>query len=410
MTAKSISRRRFLGAAALAGSGLLPVRAAGANNRLSLGMIGVGDRGAALLSQILGLAKGHNVEVTAVCDVWSVNREKASERVRSAHGREPRSFTRFGELLALKDVDAVVIATPDFGHAPILITAMKAGKDAYVEKPMSLDVAEASTALDLARSGKRVVQVGTQYRSHGGYHAAARELAAGSLGTVSRISAQANFNGARWARPFATCKERDVDWSAYLFNRPARPFDPKQLRRWQLYRDFTNGLPGLWMSHYADAVNLLTGAKYPSAAVALGGVYAWKDGREHTDTIHAVLDYPEGFLFDWGMGLGNTAGTQFRVHGTKGTLDLGKNYATPGEVTIVPEGGSKEPQAARKVPAEPSPDHMANWLECLRTRKRPRADIEYGHQHSVATIMTAAALESGRRQRYDTVRREVRTG
>jgi predicted dehydrogenase len=411
MTVEPISRRGFLGAAALAGSGLWSARAAGANDRLSLGLIGVGDRGTALLGQVLGLAKAHNADVTAVCDVWRVNLGKAASRVRAASGREPRTFTRFGELLALKDVDAVVIATPDFGHAPILIAALKAGKDAYVEKPMALDVGEAGEALDLARAGNRVVQAGTQYRSHGGYHAAARELAAGAVGTVSRVTAQANFNGARWARPFADCKEADVDWSAYLFNRPARPFDPKQLRRWQLYRDFTNGLPGLWMSHYADAVHLLTGAQYPSAAVALGGVYAWKDGREHADTIHAALDYPEGFLFDWGMGLGNAAGTHFSLHGTKGTLDLGTNYASPSEVTITPEGGPKgSARSARTVPHDPSPDHMANWLECLRTRKRPRADIQYGHQHAVATILTAAALESGRRQRYDTTRREVRPG
>jgi predicted dehydrogenase len=410
MTAGPVSRRGFLGAAALAGGGLLSARAAGANDRLSLGLIGAGDRGTALLGQVLGLAKAQNVEVTAVCDVWRVNREKAASRVRAASGREPRTFTRFGDLLALKDVGAVVIATPDFAHAPILLAALKAGKDAYVEKPMALDVGEASEALDLARAGTRVVQAGTQYRSHGGYHAAARALAAGAVGTSNRVTAQANFNGARWARPFADCKEADVDWPAYLFNRPARPFDPKQLRRWQLYRDFTNGLPGLWMSHYADAVHLLTGAKYPSAAVALGGVYAWKDGREHADTIHAALDYPEGFLFDWGMGLGNAAGTRFRVHGTRGTLDLGTNYAAPSDVTITPEGGPRASRSARKVPSDPSPDHMANWLECLRTRQRPRADIQYGHQHAVATILTAAALETGRRQRYDPARREVRPG
>lgn len=409
MAAGEINRRGFLGAAAVAGGNMLSARAAGANDRLSLGLIGAGDRGSALLGQLLGLGKAHDAEVTAVCDVWRVNRDKAVTRVRAASGREPRAFSRFGDLLALPDVDAVVIATPDFAHAPILIAALRAGKDAYVEKPMAIDAADAAAALDLARAGSRVVQVGTQYRSHGGYHAAARELAAGAVGTVSRVTAQANFNGARWARPFADCKEADVDWAAYLINRPARPFDPRQLRRWQLYRDFTNGLPGLWMSHYADAVHLLTGAKYPSAAVALGGAYVWKDGREHADTIHAVLDYPEGFLFDWGMGLGNAAGTHFSVHGTKGTLDLGTNYAAPSEVMIAPEGGPNgSAGAARRVSPDPSPDHMANWLECLRTRQRPRADIQYGHQHAVATVMTAAALETGRRQRYDPVRREVR--
>jgi predicted dehydrogenase len=121
----------------------------GANDRISLGIIGTGDRGSGLISQIVGRAKTDNVEITALCDVWRVNRERAAARVKSTFGREPRTFSRFGELLALRDVDAVVIATPDFAHCPILITALKAGKDVYVEKPMSIDVAEAPQELPL---------------------------------------------------------------------------------------------------------------------------------------------------------------------------------------------------------------------------------------------------------------------
>jgi predicted dehydrogenase len=383
----------------------------GANDRVSIGLVGAGDRASALVGQIFSLAKAHDVAITAICDVWRVNLDRTAARVQAAFGHPPRTCTRFGDLLALRGVDAVVIATPDFGHAPILIAALQAGKDAYVEKPMSIDLAEANQALDLARAGNRIVQVGTQYRSHGGYHAAARELAAGVLGPINHIHAQANFNHARWARPYADCKAADVDWEAYLFNRPKRPFDPRLLRRWQLYRDFTNGLPGLWMSHYVDAVHLLTGAKYPSAAVALGGVYVWKDGRQHPDTFHALLEYPEGFLFDWGMSLGNSAGTQFTVHGTKGTLNLGKDYVNPTEAILSGEGGPRgSGMASRKIQPDPTQDHMANWLECVRTRRLPCADIQFGHQHAVATIMAAAALEMGRRQKYDPRKREVFPG
>jgi predicted dehydrogenase len=304
-----------------------------------------------------------------------------------------------------------VIATPDFGHAPILIEALRAGKDVYVEKPMALDVAEANQALDLAREAKRVVQAGTQYRSHGGYTAAARTLATGILGTIHRIHAAAHFNHARWARPCDDCQQTDVDWDAYLFNRPRRAFDPRLLRRWQLYREFTNGLAGLWMSHYVDAVHLLTGAQYPARAVALGGTYVWKDGREHTDTFHTLLEYPEGFLFDWSMGLGNSAGTEFLLHGTRGTLDLGKDYANPTELILSGAGGPTDSQmATQKIQPDPSRDHMGNWLECLRTRQRPNADIQFGHQHAVATIMAATALETGRRQTYDPRTREIRPG
>lgn len=416
MAADSLNRRGFLRrasaqAAVLGGCALFARSAWGANERLSLGIIGAGDRGQALMSQIVGLAKSHEVEITAVCDVWRPNRERAAARVRSAFDRVPRSFSRFGELLALKDIDAVVIATPDFAHAPILIEALKADKDVYVEKPMSIDLAAANAALDLARAGNRVVQAGTQYRSHGGYQAAARELAAAAIGQVNRIHAQANFNAPRWERSLADCKKEDVDWAAYLFNRPMRPFDAKLLRRWQLYREFTNGLPGLWMSHYVDAVHLLTGAKYPRAAVALGGTYVWKEGREHTDTFHATLDYPEGFLFDWGMGLANSAGVEFLVFGTNGTLDLGKNYASPSELTLSGAGGAKGSAIpTRQLKPDPTADHMGNWLECLRSRQRPNADVQFGHQHAVATIMAATALETGRRQKYDPRKREMYPG
>jgi predicted dehydrogenase len=407
MGGEGLSRRAFLGRSAAIGSAaLFPTLAHGANDRLSIGIIGAGDRASALMGQIIGLAKVHNAAITAICDVWRVNRDKAAARGQAAFGPAPRTFTRFGELLALSDVDAVVIATPDFAHAPILIAALEAGKDVYVEKPMSIDLAAGNRAVDLARANNRVVQAGTQYRSSGGYAAAARELAAGVLGKVSRVHAEANFYGARWARPYADCKAADVDWEAYLFNRPPRPFDPRLLRRWQLYRDCTNGLAGLWMSHYADAVHFVTGARYPTAAVSLGGVYVWNDGREHTDTFHTVLEYPEGFLFDWGMSLGNSAGTEFQVFGTKGTLDLGKNYATPTEVTLSGEGGAQPADLPKRtVRPEPTQDHMANWLECIRSRRRPSADIEFGHQHAVATIMAATALETGRRQKYDPSRR-----
>lgn len=355
------------------------------------------------MGEILALATKQNVAITAVCDVWNKNRQTAAARVKGALGREPLEFTRFRELLALKEIDAVVIATPDFGHGPILVAALEAGKDVYVEKPMTIDLESANKALDLARRNGRVVQVGTQRRSDGRFLGAARLVATGVLGQISRVSAAMNFNEARWARPYGDCAEADVDWEAFLLDLPRRPFDARLLRQWQLYRACTNGLAGLWMTHYADAVHLVTGASYPSRAVALGGIYIWKDGREHTDTFHALVEYPEGFLFDWGMGLGNSAGVHFTVHGTKGTLDLEK-------WTLSPAGGRDSSLQEGQVPVEPSRSHVENWLESLRSRQRPNADIQYGHQHAVATILCATALETGQRQKYDPVQRSISAG
>jgi len=158
------------------------------------------------------------------------------------------------------------------------------------------------------------------------------------------------------------------------------------------------------MAHLIDAAHIVMGSTYPNSAVALGGIYVWKDGREHTDVFHALLDYPEGYLFDWAMSLTNAAGTHYTVHGTLGTLDL-ETCAYSGE------GGEGDKKVeAGKLESAPDQNHMANWLDCMRSRERPVGDIEFGHQHSVATIMAANALETGQRMRYDREQRKMLPG
>jgi predicted dehydrogenase len=405
MAETSLSRRHFLatsGAAVTAG--LVSRSASGANDRIGVGMIGTGDRCGAHIAELGKLRGSHNVDIVAVCDVWTPNRESSSARVEKLFDAKPFQTSRFGELLARDDVDAVVIATPDFAHTPIMIEALKAGKDVYVEKPMSLTVEEATEALDLARKNERVVQVGTQRRSEGRWQAAKLLRESGQLGPITRVCAANCFNHARWARDFDNCKQEDVDWDAYLFNREKVAFDPKLLRRWQLYKMCTNGLSGLWMAHLIDACHKAMDAAYPTSAVALGGLYFWKDGREHSDNFHALLDYPEGFLFDWRMSLTNSLPTYYTIHGRYGTMDMEK-------CTWSGEGGETGRQAAGgKLDTVPDANHMANWLECIRSCERPTADIEYGHQHAVATIMAATALDSGQRLRYDKEKRTIYAG
>lgn len=401
---ESITRRSFvkqvtLGTAAVAGGAWL-ARAAGANERIGVAFIGTGDRASQLMKELLPLTGKCDVEVRAVCDVWRKNREAAVATVKKSGGREPRQLTRFADVLALPEVDAVVIATPDFSHGTILVAALEAGKDVYIEKPMTIDIDSANRALDLARSKSRVVQAGTQRRSDPHFLGAAKFVATGALGTISRLSGSMDVNQARWIRRYDDCHAEDVDWEAFCIGRLKRSFDPRLLRCWQLFRDTSNGIAGLWMTHYADAVHLVTGAKYPDTAVALGGNYVWHDGREHSDTFHALIGYPEGFLFDWGMGMGNASGIHFTVCGTKGTLDLEK-------WTFTKEGAKMSADEATKVGTEPTVGHMENWLQCLRSRERPHADIQFGHQHAVATIMAAKAAESGRRQHWDGTKRQL---
>lgn len=207
MTNQSLSRRTFLAASGMAlGAGIaLNRRAFGANDRISLAIIGAGDRGTSHIADIAKLKDSHNVAITAVCDVWRVNLDTAAERVTKWFGAAPFTTTRFGEVLVRDDVDAVVIATPDFGHTPIMLEALKAGKDVYVEKPMSLEMDMANEALDLARANGRVVQVGTQKRSEGKWRAAREFLSGQGLGTLTRVSSSVCFNHPRWARDVSDC-------------------------------------------------------------------------------------------------------------------------------------------------------------------------------------------------------------
>ncbi|MFP4057545.1 MAG: Gfo/Idh/MocA family protein [Candidatus Brocadiia bacterium] len=414
MPGQPLSRRSFLrqgsATAALLGAGAL-ASAQGANDRLAIGCVGCGGRGSALMRQVMSLAEKHNAAITAVCDVWQVNLRRAATRVEQAFGEAPRTFTRFPELTALDDLDAVIVATPDYAHTPVMISALENDKDVYVEKPMSMEIPLANKALDLARERKRVVQVGTQRRSEGRWRNAHEELKSGVLGPISRVDSANHFvSHARWARGYKHVKEEDVDWEAFLFNRPKRPFDPKLLMRWHLFKEFTNGLSGLWMAHLVDACHMVMGASTPRSAAAHGGTYVHIEDRQHCDVFHALLAYPpndlapNGFLYNWAMSITNGVGTHYTVHGTQGTLDM---YS----LTLSPSGGPKGSKVEkRKIPGGPNQNHMENWLECIRSRQRPNADIQFGHQHAVATIMAAAARHQGRRMVYDPEKREMTAG
>jgi predicted dehydrogenase len=396
------TRRGFLGASAAGLAAATARRAAAApNDAIGIGFIGVGSRASTHLAEILARAGDDNLRVPAVCDVNRRNLARAAGAVEARLGMKPATFTRYPELLARPDVDAVVIATPDFAHGRILNDALAAGKDVYIEKPMTIDLDSANRALDLARRKARVVQAGTQRRSDGHFRGAAKLVAEGALGTVSRASAAVSFNEPRWQRQDLDLAADDVDWDAYLLDLPKRPFDPHLLVCWQLHRETSNGMPGLWMTHYADALAMVAGLTYPDSAVAAGGTYVWRDGREHADTFSALLTYPEGLLFDWSMNLGTSRSNRFELHGTGATLDLER-------WTITPDA----PAGAKGAPVAPirGPGHMENWIGCIRSRQAPAADIAHGHRHVVATVMAAEALRTGRRQVYDPASRTLRTG
>src|SRR5256885_11405326 len=292
---KKIDRKTFLsksaalvaGGAAFASTALSASRVVGANDRISLAHIGTGNRGSELDWIASQLKTSQNVEMTAVCDLWKLKRDKAVEANTKYYGRAPRAFQHLEDVLALKDVDAVIISTPEHSHSPILKMVVEAGKDAYVEKPMGNVLAEAKAARDAVKQGKRIVQVGTQHRSEP-YPRAAHDLVqGGALGEVSKIEIVWNYHGPRWrGRPESKLvREEDTDWRKWLLTKPFRPFDPPVDCEFPLHKGFSSGIADQWMTHGIDLVHCFMNDSYPRSVLAHGGRFGCPGGREHAESI-----------------------------------------------------------------------------------------------------------------------------
>jgi len=422
-----IDRRSFLltGTTAFASTALSYSRIPGANDRISLGHIGIGGRGRGLASIAAKLKDQKNAEMTAVCDLWKVNRERAAATAEKVYGRSPRAFQYMDQLLALKDLDAVVISTGDFQHAPILKLAVEAGKDAYCEKPMANVLAEARAARDAVSKSDRIVQIGTQHRSEP-YQIAVRDLIrTGVLGDVSKVEIVWNYHGPRWrGRPeVKQIREEDTDWRKWLLDKPYRPFDPRQYFEFRLYKDFSSGIADQWMSHGIDLAHFFLDDHFPRSVMAHGGVFAWPDGRENPDTFQALLEYPKGFLVSYSTSFGNDCDSFSRYMGKKATLVNIGGEGSP-RWKLVEEKGTYEdnPYIKRaernitlpdddKVPptyiSDNVPFHMSNWFDCLRTRKQPNATVLDGYAHSVAVIMAARSYREGKKLYWDPKTEEI---
>ena len=431
---RELGRRSFLvGSAALGASALSYGRILGANDRISIGHIGVGSRGRELASIVADLKDSHKVEMSAVCDLWKVNRERAVQTAARAYARPPRSFQYMEDLLGLKDVDAVIISTADFQHAPILQLVAEAGKDAYCEKPMANVLDEAKAARNAVRSRSLIVQIGTQHRSEAYQIAAKEQIARGGLGQVGKVEIVWNYHGPRWrGRPeVKQIREADTDWRKWLLTKPYRPFDPRVYFEFRLYKEFSSGIPDQWMSHGIDMVHYMLDDHFPTSVVAHGGVFTWHDGRENPDTFQALLEYPKGFLVSYSTSFGNDSDSFTRIMGNQATLiNIGGEGSQRWK--IVEEKGTHEDnpfirraqkyitldgdklsdsawprrvlsRAVEKtygpLPfiSDSNPSHMKNWFECLRSRKQPNATVENGFAHSVAVIMAAQAQRQGKK-------------
>ena len=405
----------------LAGPALSYAKIVGANDRISLGHIGVGSRGHDLLWIAGHLRSSHNMEMTAVCDLWKTNRESAVQENAKYYGRSPRAFQYLEDLLALNDVDGVLISTPEHSHSPILKLAVEAGKDAYVEKPMGNVMAEVKAAREATLTHKRIVQVGTQHRSEP-YPQAAHDLVqTGALGDISKVEVVWNYHGPRWRgrEQVKQIKASDTDWKKWLMTKPDRPFDPQLYFEFRLYKEFSSGIPDQWMSHGIDIVNWFMNETFPRSVVAHGGVFAWHDGRENADTFQALLEYPKGYLLSYSTSFGNDSPSFTRYMGKNATLINIGGEGSP-RYQVVEEKGNHEDDDAIDdkrnakyvlLPGETklqpmgiddlSLGHMGNWFDCMRSRQQPHCTVHEGFAHSVACMMSTESYWAGKKMYWD---------
>jgi myo-inositol 2-dehydrogenase / D-chiro-inositol 1-dehydrogenase len=406
-----ISRRDFtrttvaLGVSTALGS----LRVAGANDRVNLGLIGCGGRGLQVFPRFL---EHPDVSPVAVCDVYAPFRDRAvAAATKASPGANTVAVKDFRQILDRKDIDVVQIATPDHWHALMTVAAVRAGKDVYVEKPLSLVLKEGRVMTDEARKHKRIVGVGSQQRSGAHYAEAVKLIRDGEIGTVHHVAAGMTRN----AMPGFVARElKDgltdaLDWDLWLGPAPKVPFNPyRAIYHFRWFWDYSGGQMTNWGAHHLDIARWALGADAPTAVAGFGGRYAIKDGGETPDVQQVIYNFPTAVV-TWStreVNQGDGAGLVF--YGTKGTLDLARNG-----YKIRPETWTGQDPADPQKKWEPAiqakemkggdldQQHVRNFLDCVKSRQHPNADVEEGHRSAVMCHLGNIATRLGRSLTWD---------
>lgn len=426
-----VNRREFtkttLAAATAAASAVPAVaragRVIGANDKVRIGCIGVGNRGVQVLD---AFCAQNDAQIVALADVYEPylhdRYDKVDARFKALGKQIPRKqpdfggpvdrYTDFRRILERKDIDAVIIATPDHWHAIQAIQACDAGKDVYVEKPLSMTIREGRRIVDAARRNDRVVQVGTQRRSSPLYAELAELVRSGAIGkvTVARAYLTSNMfpNGIGNAPDSAP--PEGLDWDTWLGPRPERPFNPNimpyKFRWWHLY----SSQMANWGVHYTDVLRWMVGETAPASLSAHGGAFAVKDARTIPDTAEVIFELASGMLLIFGTyeasGHKAFSSGEIELRGTQGTV-----YADIGKFEVIPERGGQfqDPRTRCKPLTRTAPEgysvldrnHARNFLDCVKSRHRPNADVEEGHRSTTFALLANIALATRARLDWD---------
>ena len=416
-------RREFLKSAATAGTvafttNLFTGNVKGANNRIATAFIGMGQQGRTNMRVAMARPE---VEIVAVCDVYRPCMDYA---VRLTQNRA-KPVDNFQELLANKSIDAVCISTPDHWHAYMTVEACKAGKDVYVEKPISVTINEGKKMVEAARKYNRVVQAGTMQRSAEHFQKVIDLVSDGALGKVTEV---ATWNNAHLAKegignPPDSAPPPGLDWNAWLGPAPEHQYNvnrfgydianvehPRWFSNFRWFWDYAGGMMTDWGVHLLDIVQAAFDEEQPKSIVAQGGKYFLTDNRETPDTLTASFEYPSGFVATYSNRNSNSKSTLGKPYGILFYGENGSLFVDRNEFFVMPEKKSGQPlmpELSMKAVSGGNERHWLNFLSCIRSRQRPTSDIELCYTSTTTCLLGNIALRSGERVDFDSDRQTI---
>lgn len=419
------NRRDFVKAAAMTGAALAgggrawaatssQGRVIGANDRVNVAVIGTGGRGFYVAERFRRYGEQHenSCQLVAACDVYQ-KRVTAAKNAYKVDGT-----LDYREILDRKDVDAVIVATPDHWHAKIALAAMAKGKDVYLEKPMCHTIEEVKQLRDAVKSTGRVMQIGSQTTSADQWWKARKALADGMLGAqiMSQGSYHRNSVEGEWnwtidkeAGPDAKGDDY-IDWKTWLGASPKRAYDADRFFRFRKYWDYSGGVATDLFFHVMAPMNICWGEpEFPQRVVGSGGIYQFKDEREVPDTFHLVAEYAKGYSVVLSSSMANSQHIPGLIRGHLGTLimvDHGMFESATDHITVKPEGQVMTPEYKAKFGSDTviikvdqndaMMDHIGNFLECVKSRQQPRLNVEVAARAQVAITMAVLSYQQGK--------------
>lgn len=394
-----MNRRAFFGAAAVAGLAATGPKSVAANDKVHIGMIGLGGRGRGLLGTFSRLP---DVNIAYLCDVDQASLERAGQVLERIGKPKPKSTNDMRNVFDVRDVDAVVVATPDHWHAPATILACDAAKDVYVEKPASHNIREGRLMIDAARRNSRIVQVGTQARSQPSTRRAIEIVKSGDLGEVLAAKAwnvqMREDIGHKQNSPVP----EGVDYDSWLGPAPWIPFNENRFHyKWHWHWHFGTGDAGNDGVHQLDIARWALGIDYPQTASGMGGKLYFDDDQQTPDTMNVTLRSGNKALL-WEMRIWNPYGMEDQangvaVYGSDATIQIGRWHRRWGYKLYDPQGRLVGHNDTGDAPD----DHMRNFVECVRSRQLPNADISIGHLSALYCHLANIVARTGHNLNFD---------